>query len=36
MAVLEDPALFRKTGDFPAAERYLDLETYEMVGVGTE
>ncbi|MGI9244421.1 MAG: glycosyltransferase family 39 protein [Verrucomicrobiales bacterium] len=30
-ALLNDPAVFRKTGDLPAAERYLDIETYEMV-----
>lgn len=30
-AVLENPAVFRKTGDFPAAEPYLEIETYEML-----
>ena len=30
--VLEDASLFRKTGFFPAAEAYLEIETYEMVG----
>ncbi len=31
-AVLEDEGVFRKTGSFPAAEAYLEIETYEMVG----
>ena len=31
--VLGDASVFRKTGDFPAAENYLDIETYEMVPV---
>lgn len=30
--VLEDETVFRKTGSFPAAEAYLEIETYEMVG----
>ena len=29
--VLENTEIFRKTGDLPAAEAYLDIETYEMV-----
>lgn len=29
--LLHDPTVFRKTGEFPAAEQYLDIETYEMV-----
>jgi hypothetical protein len=31
-AVLEDESVFRMTGKFPAAEPYLEIETYEMVG----
>ena len=30
--VLEDASLFRQTGLFPAAEAYLEIETYEMPG----
>lgn len=33
-AVLEDPGRVRKSGNFPGAERYLDIETYEMVDGG--
>jgi hypothetical protein len=29
--VLDDANWFRKTGEFPAAEAYLEIETYEMV-----